>query len=401
MSRPIPFLDINTPHAILFEEFQEVFEHAVRSGQFIGGPMVKEFESDFAKFCDTRYCIGVGSGTDALRFALLGAGVIPGDIVITVPNTFIATTEAITQVGAIPEFIDIDGKTYNMDIEKLREYLETECFISDDTTGKTVHRSKGRRVSAVVPVHLYGQTADMDAILVIAEQFNLLVIEDACQAHGAEYFSRKENRWRTAGSIGDAAAFSFYPGKNLGALGEGGAVTTNNEDIAHTVAMIRDHGQSRKYHHEIEGYNGRLDAIQAGLLRVKLKHLAIWNNKRRLHAHRYNELLHDCNDVITPYQPDWVKPVYHLYVIRSGSRDALQTYLTEHHIATGLHYPIPLHLQNAYKRLGYGEGDFPVTEALTKEIVSLPMFPDISEEMQVLVAERIREFNRHYEGINS
>ncbi len=393
MSHPVPFLDINTPHAVLYDEFLEVFKNAIKTGQFVGGSIVEEFENDFAKFCETRFCIGVGSGTDALRFALMGAGITPGDLVITVPNTFIATTEAITQAGAIPEFIDIESKTYNIDIEKLREYLEAECFI-DDKTGKTVNRSKNKTVSAVIPVHLYGQMADMDAILDIAEQFNLFVIEDACQAHGAEYFSKKENRWRKAGSVGDAAAFSFYPGKNLGALGEGGAVTTDNGDIAHKIRMIRDHGQSQKYHHEIEGYNGRLDAIQAGLLQIKLKHLPIWNEKRRLHANRYNGLFHDCNDIITPFQPDWVKPVYHLYVIRSAKRDALQKYLNEHVIATGLHYPIPLHLQNAYKHLEYNEGDFPISETLTKEIISLPMFPGISEEMQVRVAERIREFNK-------
>jgi dTDP-4-amino-4,6-dideoxygalactose transaminase len=247
---------------MLEEELMSVFRNALKSGRFIGGPMVEYFEKDFAEFCNTKYCVGVGSGTDALRFALIASGVSNGDTVITVPNTFIATTEAISQAGAVPDFIDIDKRTYNIDTDKLREYLEIQCDV-DDKTGKTFNRKTGKHVTAIIPVHLYGQMADMDSILELAEKYNLIVIEDACQAHGAEYFSKAENQWRKAGSMGVAAAFSFYPGKNLGACGEGGAVTTNDEAIAHKIRMIRDHGQEKKYFHEIEGYNGRLDAIQA------------------------------------------------------------------------------------------------------------------------------------------
>ena len=242
--------------------------------------MVEDFERAFAEFCSTRYCVGVSSGTDALRFALMAAGIGNGDSVVTVPNTFIATTEAISQAGALPEFIDIDEHTYNMDVDKLRDYLENMCS-ADSTTGRLVSRRTGKRVAAIIPVHLYGQMADMDPILALAEKYNLVVIEDACQAHGAQYFSKRQNRWCTAGSMGRAAAFSFYPGKNLGACGEAGAVTTNDEELARKIRMLRDHGQAKKYYHEIEGYNGRLDAIQAGILRIKLEHLAGWNEKRR------------------------------------------------------------------------------------------------------------------------
>ncbi len=248
----IPFLDLITPHLEMEEELVALFRNALRSAAFIGGKPVQEFEDAFAKFCDVEHCVGVGSGTDALRFALIAAGVLPGDSVLTVPNTFIATTEAITQAGALPEFVDIDERTYNIDPEKLREYLEVKCD-RDPLSGKPVSRRTGRTITAIVPVHLYGQMADMDPILKLAETYDLLVVEDACQAHGAEYFSRAEQRWRKAGSMGKAAAFSFYPGKNLGACGEAGAVTTRDPDLAQKVRMLRDHGQAAKYYHDIEG----------------------------------------------------------------------------------------------------------------------------------------------------
>ena len=278
----IPFLDLITPHIELEHELTAVFQQALRTAGFIGGPMVEEFEKSFAAFCGTRHSIAISSGTDALRFAIMACGIKPGDVVVTVAHTFIATTEAISQAGALPEFVDIDERTYNMDPEKLREYLEKQC--EKDKSGKLVSRRSRRPVTAIVPVHLYGQTVDMDAILDLAARFGLVVIEDACQAHGAEYFSRKQNRWMKAGSMGRAAAFSFYPGKNLGACGEAGAVTTDNASLAKTISMLRDHGQAEKYYHDIEGYNGRLDAIQAGLLHTKLNHLAEWNAKRRKRA---------------------------------------------------------------------------------------------------------------------
>jgi dTDP-4-amino-4,6-dideoxygalactose transaminase len=388
-SLTVPFLDLVTPHVQLEQELTEVFQQAIRSAGFIGGPMVENFEKEFAAFCQTKRAVAVNSGTDALRFALMAAGVKSGDVVVTVSHTFIATTEAISQAGALPEFVDIDERTYNMDPEKLRDYLETQC--TRDKAGKLISNRSKRVVSAIVPVHLYGQMADMDAILELAEEYGLIVVEDACQAHGAEYFSRKQNRWFRAGSMGRAAAFSFYPGKNLGACGEGGAITTNDSKLADTCKMIRDHGQAKKYYHDIEGYNGRLDSIQTGILSVKLKYLAEWNHHRRQHAERYSKLLGICEGVILPFEPTWSKAIYHLFVIRVADREQLKEYLGTKGVGTGIHYPIPLHLQKAYGNLLYRKGDFAVTERVAGEILSLPMFPGLTEAMQKCVAEQTAE----------
>jgi dTDP-4-amino-4,6-dideoxygalactose transaminase len=387
----IPFLDLVTPHAELEEQLVAVFRTALKTAGFIGGPMVEGFEREFAEFCDARYCVGVGSGTDALRFALMAAGVEPGDTVLTVPNTFIATTEAISQAGARADFVDIDEKTYNLCPQKLRSYLESQCT-RDERTGRRVSRRTGAPVTAVVPVHLYGQIAEMDAILEIAEQYNLIVVEDACQAHGAEYFSTKEGRWRRAGSMGRAAAFSFYPGKNLGACGEAGAITTNDEAVARRCQMIRDHGQSKKYFHDIEGYNGRLDAIQAGFLSAKLKHLAARNDQRRQNARRYRELFGKTEGITLPHESDHQKAVYHLYVVQVEDRDLLQSALAQAGISTLIHYPVPLHLQKAYAGLGYGTGSFPITERVAARLLSLPMFPNLKLSEQARVADQVREW---------
>jgi dTDP-4-amino-4,6-dideoxygalactose transaminase len=384
----IAFLDLISLHEELEKELVPVFEKALRTAGFIGGPMVEEFERSFAAFCETRFAVGVNSGTDALRFALMAAGVREGDSVVTVPNTFIATTEAISQAGARPEFVDIDERTYNMDPEKLQDFLEHQC--SSDHAGKLVSRKTGRPVTAVVPVHLYGQCADMDAIQELAGRYNLIVIEDACQAHGAEYLFRCDHRWKKAGSIGKAAAFSFYPGKNLGACGEAGMVTTDHEEMARKIRMIRDHGQAKKYYHDMEGYNGRLDSIQAGILSVKLKYLPGWNQSRREHARKYNELFAAAEtNIITPYEPSWSKAVHHLYVIQVENREAVQTTLAEENIGTGIHYPIPLHLQKAYTNLGYRLGDLPVCEKAAERILSLPMFPALSEADQARVVHAV------------
>jgi dTDP-4-amino-4,6-dideoxygalactose transaminase len=274
---------------------------------------------------------------------------------------------------------------------RLQEYLEQKC--TRDAAGKLISCRSGRPVTAIVPVHLYGQMADMDAILELASRFNLVVVEDACQAHGAQYFSRKRNCWLKAGSVGRAAAFSFYPGKNLGACGEAGAVTTNDGALAAQVKMIRDHGQAKKYYHDVEGYNGRLDAMQAGFLHVKLNHLATWNERRREHAAEYGRLFKAAgNPVETPYEPSWSRAVYHLYVVRTDDREGLMAYLKDRGIGTGIHYPIPLHLQKAYESLGYKAGDFPVTERVAGEIVSLPMFPQLKSEQQVTVARETLRF---------
>jgi len=387
----IPFLDLVTPHLELEHELTQVFQQVIRTAAFIGGPMVENFEKAFAGFCDTTQSVAVNSGTDALRFALMAAGVRSGDVVVTVPNTFIATTEAISQAGALPEFVDIDERTYNMDPERLREYLEQKC--SKDASGRLVSRRSERSVTAIVPVHLYGQMADMDAILDLAGRYNLTVVEDACQAHGAEYFSRKHNRWMKAGSIGRAAAFSFYPGKNLGACGEAGAVTTNDSALAAQVRMFRDHGQAKKYHHDVEGYNGRLDAIQAGILHVKLQHLAEWNNQRRERAAEYSRQFEAAGKPVdAPYEPSWSRAVYHLYVVRTDDREGLMAFLKDKGIGTGIHYPIPLHLQKAYNSLNYLSGDFPNAEGAAAEIVSLPMFPTLTAKQQARVADEVRRF---------
>jgi dTDP-4-amino-4,6-dideoxygalactose transaminase len=388
----IPFLDLVTPHQELKEQLCEVFESALATGGFIGGPGVEGFERDFAAFCDAKYCIGLSSGTDAVRFGLMAAGVKRGSIVVTVPNTFIATTEAITQAGAHLRLVDIDERSYNMDPEKLRRYLEDECVVNS-SSGELTERQSGRPVSAIVPVHLYGQVADMDPILEVAERYRLIVIEDACQAHGAEYFSRREQRWRKAGSMGKAGAFSFYPGKNLGACGEGGAVTTDDPEVARIIRMLRDHGQSQKYFHDMEGYNGRLDAIQAGILKIKLQHLAQWNAARRAAAGRYRELLAEAGlSELCPFEADGSTPVYHLFVVRVQSREALMRHLSSRNIGTGIHYPVPIHMQKAYKHLGYQAGAFPTSEKVAAEILSLPIYPQLLPVQQQAVVSAVSEF---------
>jgi len=388
----IPLVDLATPHQELEEELVAVFRAALKTARFVGGTVVEDFEREFAAFCHAEHCVGVGNGTDALRFALIAAGVMPGDTVVTVPNTFIATTEAISQAGGRSDFVDIDKRTYTMDPVKLRAYFESECT-RERPAGRPVSKRTGSPVTAVIPVHLYGQMADMDPILDLAEQYDLIVIEDACQAHGAEYFSKKENRWRTAGSMGRAAAFSFYPGKNLGACGEAGAVTTNDQAIARRVSMLRDHGQSQKYYHDVEGYNGRIDAIQAGILSVKLQHLTRWNEQRRQSGGSYDDLFAPMAAGVTvPYCPSWSKPVYHVYVIRTPDRNELQKHLSEVGIGTGIHYPIPIHLQAAYGSVGWKRGDFPVSEEAADEILSLPMFPGLRFDEQRRVVEVVAEF---------
>ena len=363
----IPFVDLRKQHAFLKGEILEAISSALDNASFIGGPLVESFEREFAKFCEASHCVGVSSGTDALRFALIASGVKPGDEVITVPNTFIATVEAISQVGARPVLVDIESDTFNMDPELIEEK------ISEKTT-------------AILPVHLYGQPANMGPILDIAEKYNLKIIEDACQAHGARYKGKR------VGAFGSAGCFSFYPGKNLGACGEGGAVITDNADIANHIRMLRDHGQIKKYFHEIEGYNGRLDAIQAAILSIKLKQLEGWNEKRREAASLYTNLLSDVDQVKTPVEADYSHSVFHLYVILAENRDNLLKYLTECEIGVGLHYPLPIHMQKAYSHLGYKKGDFPVTESVANKLLSLPLFPEIRQEQIEFVVEKIKEF---------
>lgn len=363
----IPFLDLKAQYRQIAAEVLPPIVEAMENGMFIGGSQVASFENEFAAFCESKYCIGVNSGTDALRFALMALGTGPGDEVITVPNTFIATSEAISQAGATPVFVDIDSKTCNIDVN----------LIEGAITAKT---------RAILPVHLYGQPADMDPILDLADRKNLLVIEDACQAHGATYKGRK------AGSMGAAGCFSFYPGKNLGAFGDAGAVVTRNKAVAEKISMLRDHGQSRKYVHNMEGYNGRLDALQAAALRVKLKHLPAWNEARRRNAKLYDRLLSDIPGVEVVKEAEFTESVYHLYVIQIENREGMQAHLAEKGVATGLHYPIPLHLQKAYTARGYVKGSFPVTERIAERLLSIPMYPELTEAQIAYVVDCIAEF---------
>lgn len=387
----VPFLDLVTPHRELEEELVNVFRDALRSAHFVGGPQVEQFEQEFAAFCGARHCVGVSNGTDALRFALMASGVGPGDAVLTVSHTFIATVEAISQAGAATEFVDIDDSTYTMSPGAVATYLES-CP-RDQATGRPIGRRTGKPLKALLPVHLYGQMVDMDPLMALAERYGLIVIEDACQAHGSEYRC-KDGTWRRAGSMGRAAAFSFYPGKNLGACGEGGAVTTNDAAVARTIRMLREHGQVTKYYHELEGYNGRLDAIQAGFLRVKLRHLDKWNSERRDVASRYRELLAPMKTagVVTPEEPADRKAIYHLYVVRAKDRDGLAEHLKTGGVNTGLHYPLPVHLQSCYRSWGYSRGSLPVTERVASEILSLPMFPGLTSDDQRRVAAGIQSF---------
>ena len=372
----VPFLDLKAQNRAIAAEALPMFNEALENAAFIGGPNVENFEKSFAEFCETRFCVGVNSGTDALRFALIATGVGPGDAVVTVPNTFIATSEAISQVGAVPVFVDVDPQTLNMDPQKLSDILNSNKQLT----------TNNKRPKALIPVHLYGQPADMEPILEVARERNLVVIEDACQAHGALYKNKK------AGSMGAAGCFSFYPGKNLGACGEGGAVVSDDEEIVRKIRMIRDHGQEKKYFHRMEGYNGRLDAIQAGVLCIKLERLASWNAARRANAARYDELLSDIPQVVRVSETPFASSVYHLYVILVENRDDLQRYLQEKGIDTGLHYPLPLHLQQAYDHLGYTKGDFPVAESAAERLLSLPMYPELTTEQIEYVCSSIKEF---------
>ena len=349
----IPFVDLKAQYSSIKAEIDAAVLRTLDSAQFILGSDVAAFEEDFARYCGVDHAIGVNSGTSALHLALLAAGVGAGSEVITVPNTFVATVAAIEYCGARPVFVDIESRYFNLDPERLERAITS-------------------RTKAILPVHLYGQTADMDPIVHVARRHGVAVIEDACQAHGAEYKGRR------AGSLGDLGCFSFYPGKNLGAYGEGGAVVTRNAEFASKIRMLRDWGQKTKYHHVLKGFNCRLEGIQGAILRVKLRYLEQWTESRRNHAALYDRLL--AGAVVTPEARADSRHVYHLYAIRSRDRAKLQSELTSQGIQTGIHYPIPVHLMEAYQDLGYGEGSFPEAEKAAREVLSLPMYPELRDE---------------------
>ena len=362
----VPFLDLKAQYAAIKQEINPAIQEVLDSCAFAGGPFVEKFEKEWAAYCGVKHAVAVGNGTDALWLALLALGIGRGDEVITVPNTFLATTEAINLVGATPVLVDVDPHTYTMD----------PALLEGAITGRT---------KAIIPVHLFGQTADMDPILAIAKKRSLTVIEDACQAHGAEY------RGKRAGSLAAAGCFSFYPGKNLGAYGEAGAVTTDRQDVADIIRKIRDHGQKKKYYHDIVGINGRMDGVQGAILSVKLKHLDAWTEGRRKVARGYTALLADGGTITLPVEALSSKHVYHVFSVRVKNRDAVMEKLEARSIHCGIHYPVPIHLQQAYKDLNLKRGSFPVAEACADEFLSLPMFPELSEAQISYVAQNIRD----------
>jgi dTDP-4-amino-4,6-dideoxygalactose transaminase len=362
----VPFLDLKAHHAPMIDEFDGAIREVIESSAFAGGPFVERFEQEFAAYCGSKHAIGVGNGTDALWLALLAFGIGEGDEVITVPNTFVATAEAIICCKAQPVFVDVDERTFTLDPAELEKCLTP-------------------RTKAIIPVHLFGQPADMDPILQFARAYGLFVIEDAAQAHGALYNGQH------AGTMGDAGCFSFYPGKNLGAFGEAGAVVTNDTDLAEKIRVLRDHGQSRKYDHTLIGWNCRMDGIQAAVLSLKLRHLEQANLLRRQRASLYNQAFAGIDDVATPIEADYARHVYHIYAVRVQERDELRRFLEVKGIGCGVHYPIPIHLQEAWRNLGYSEGSFPIAENLAKQFLSLPMFPELAEEQIEYVAHCVSQ----------
>jgi dTDP-4-amino-4,6-dideoxygalactose transaminase len=361
----VPYLDLKAQYRSMKPEIDAAIARVLESCQFVLGAEVAGFEQDFAAYCDTSECIALNSGTSAIHLALLAAGVEPGDEVITVPFTFVASVAAVIYAGAKPVLVDIDPRSFTMD-------------------PAAIERAITSRTKAILPVHLYGQSADMDPIMDIARRHGLVVIEDAAQAHGAKY------KGRAVGSIGDLACFSFYPGKNLGAYGEGGAITTNNAAYAHTIRMLRDWGQDRKYHHVLRGFNYRMEGFQGAVLRVKLQHLEVWTEARRALAGKYDELLAD-SGIETPKQMPWARHVYHVYTLRSDDREGLLESLQAEGIQTGIHYPVPVHMQPAYADLGYQAGAFPQSEAAAQQVLSLPMYPELSPQAIELVATAVRK----------
>jgi len=364
--KKIPFVDLFGQYKTIEKEIDEVVKRTVSSTQFILGNEVSVFEKEFAAYCGVKYAVGVGNGLAALELGMRALGIGPGDEVITPANSFIASSSAIAFTGAIPVLIDCDKDSYNIDVKQIEKKIT-------------------KRTKAIMPVHLYGQPADMKTILAIAKKYKLYVIEDACQAHGAFYNGKR------VGSLGDIAAFSFYPGKNLGAYGDAGILVTNKKKIAETVSMMRNYGQKKKYIHVFLAWNSRIDTIQAAILRVKLKYLDKWNQERRNKAALYTELL-EGTPVVTPKLTKGIDHVFHLYVIRTKKRDQLVKYLEENDISVGLHYPIPIHLQKAFKYLNYKKGDFPVSEQLAGEGLSLPIYPELKIEDIKYICQTIKKF---------
>lgn len=384
----IPLVDLKAQYASIKEEIDAAIQRVMASSSFILGPEVTLFEKAFAEYCGVKHAIGTSSGTTALYAALTALGIGPGDEVITTPMTFIATASEIRRVGAMPVFVDIEPESLTLDVEKLDEKIASQYDIGDGA-GYPINRVTHRRLRAILPVHLYGQMADMTRIEELTNRYGLLLLEDAAQAHGAEYRT-PDGTWKRAGSFGALACFSFYPGKNLGAYGDAGAVVTDDDELAEYIRRYVHHGRSAKYRHDVEGGNYRLDALQAAVLRVKLGHLDQWTRARRRIARLYDELLGDIPEITIPRVTEGRRHVYHLYVIRTPRRDELLVALQERGIQAGIHYPVPLHLQPAYAWLNYGEGDFPVAETCARQVLSLPIYPEMTDEQVEYVAQCVK-----------
>jgi len=379
----IPLVDLRRNIESIKNELTFAIERCMENTGFILGEELKLFEEEFAKYCEVEYCIGVNSGTDALHLALRALGTGEGDAIITVPFTFVATAEAIWMTGASPVFVDIDDETYTLSPKELRRFL-------NERVKNGIDRVTGKRIKGIIPVHLYGHPCNMEEIMDVAKKYNLFVIEDCAQAHGARVLF--EGKFRRVGSIGNAGCFSFFPAKNLGAFGDGGAVITSDRNFSEKVFMLRNHGRMEKYDHIIRGFNSRLDTIQAAILRTKLKHLDRWNERRREIAKRYLKNLCSVKGVEIKKPKEWAEPVYHLFVIETEKRNELQKELSKNGIATGIHYPVPLHLLKSFEDLGYKKGDFPVSEKCAERVLSLPIFPELKDEEIDRICEIIAEF---------
>ena len=369
----VPFADLSGSFDYIYDEILDKIEYLIKNTRFIGGEEVESFENEFAQYCNTRYAVGCSNGTSALILSLKALGIHSGDTVITAPNTFIATTEAITAVGANIKFVDIEEAYYTIDPELLDDYLS--------------RNKEKENIKAIIVIHLFGQMANIIDIKKIADKYDVKIIEDSAQCHGSSLNGIKP------GQYGDVATFSFYPGKNLGAFGDAGAVVTNSHELSKKIKMLSNHGRwNKKYEHELEGFNGRLDSIQAAVLRIKLRYLDKWNNMRIANADKYNKLIRN-SSVILPQVRKNSKHVYHIYAIRHPQRELLIQHLKSENIGTGIHYPIPLHLQPAYKHLGYKRGDFPITEKVADQLISLPMWPEMEKEQIEYVAKTINKFS--------
>jgi len=390
----VPFLDLKRQYETIRHEVLDSIHAVLESQNFILGEEVENLEKEIADYTEAPYAVGVASGSDAILISIMALDLKPGDGIVTTPFTFFATAGSISRLGCVPFFVDIDPRTYNIDPEKLKEFLETEC--ATDRNDQIRHRSSGAPIRCVLPVHLFGQCANMDPLIELCRKYGLRVVEDAAQAIGSLYKPGSDHPTRSAGTMGETGCFSFYPSKNLGAFGDGGMVICQDGDLAERIRILRAHGSRPKYHHRLIGLNSRLDSLQAAVLRVKLRHLNQWSEARRQNAFRYDELLetliNEGQDILPPLTENENRHIFNQYVIQVVKRDELRDFLRSHDIGTDIYYPLPLHLQECYHHLGYRPGDFKVSEEASRAVLALPIFPEITPEEQSYVVEKIRDF---------